>query len=49
MQKIYLSDAGPKVSPAVYGFYRWDINQSNSLSVMEENCKPLPGAWDKYF
>ncbi|MFD2163440.1 aldo/keto reductase family oxidoreductase [Paradesertivirga mongoliensis] len=24
MEKIYLSDSGPKVSPAVYGFYRWD-------------------------
>ncbi|TAH02012.1 MAG: aldo/keto reductase [Sphingobacteriales bacterium] len=23
MQKIYMGDAGPKVSPAVYGFYRW--------------------------
>ena len=23
MEKIYLSDSGPKVSPAVYGFYRW--------------------------
>ncbi|MGY4386275.1 putative oxidoreductase [Pedobacter sp. UYP24] len=24
MEKIYLGDAGVKVSPAVYGFYRWD-------------------------
>lgn len=24
MQQIYLSDAGPKVSQAVYGFYRWN-------------------------
>lgn len=24
MEKVYLSDAGPKVSPAIYGFYRWD-------------------------
>jgi predicted oxidoreductase len=24
MQKVYMGDAGPKVSPAVYGFYRWD-------------------------
>lgn len=29
MQKIYLSDAGPKVSPAVYGFYRW--NKVNNI------------------
>lgn len=26
MEKIYLSDSGPKVSPAVYGFYRWHGN-----------------------
>ena len=26
MEKIYLSDSGPKVSPAVYGFYRWKGN-----------------------
>lgn len=24
MEKIYISDTGPKVSPAVYGFYRWN-------------------------
>jgi len=24
MEKVYISDAGPKVSPAIYGFYRWD-------------------------
>jgi predicted oxidoreductase len=24
MEKIYLSDVGPKVSPAIYGFYRWN-------------------------
>jgi predicted oxidoreductase len=23
MEKIYISDVGPKVSPAIYGFYRW--------------------------
>jgi len=29
MQQIYLSDSGPKVSPAVYGFYRWDdVNEA---------------------
>lgn len=32
MKSIYLSDAGPKVSPAIYGFYRWnditDISQT---------------------
>lgn len=35
MQKVYLSDAGPKVSPAVYGFYRWN-NVSNISTTMEE-------------
>lgn len=34
MEKIYLSDSGPKVSPAVYGFYRW--NESDlSIAKME--------------
>jgi predicted oxidoreductase len=35
MEKIYLSDAGPKVSPAVYGFYRW-ANESTDSQVMEK-------------
>jgi predicted oxidoreductase len=35
MQKIYLSDAGPKVSPAVYGFYRWDAEPKNAATTME--------------
>ena len=30
MQKIYLSDSGPKVSPAIYGFYRWEGNDINA-------------------
>ena len=34
MEKIYLSDSGPKVSPAVYGFYRWD-QVKNTSSTME--------------
>jgi len=29
MEKIYLSDSGPKVSPAVYGFYRWSGSYVN--------------------
>ncbi|SKC89761.1 aldo/keto reductase [Ohtaekwangia koreensis] len=36
MQKIYLSDAGPKVSPAVYGFYRWDTELENASVSMEK-------------
>jgi predicted oxidoreductase len=34
MKKIYLSDAGPKVSPAIYGFYRWNTSDLN-LQKME--------------
>jgi predicted oxidoreductase len=36
MQKIYLSDSGPKVSEAVYGFYRWEAAQTGSLLGMEK-------------
>lgn len=35
MDKIYLSDAGPKVSPAIYGFWRWDESASTSTAEME--------------
>lgn len=32
MQKIYMGDAGPKVSPAVYGFYRWnEVKDAESI------------------
>jgi predicted oxidoreductase len=34
MEKIYLSDSGPKVSPAVYGFYRWN-EVKNASATME--------------
>jgi len=37
MEKIYLSDSGPKVSPAVYGFYRWgyeDLSQNKMESII---------------
>ena len=33
MQKIYLSDAGPKVSPAIYGFYRWGADEINANKI----------------
>jgi len=34
MKKVYLSDSGPKVSEAIYSFYRWDGDKSvNSLEV----------------
>jgi len=33
MEKIYLSDSGPKVSPAIYGFYRWKGNYVNEDKI----------------
>jgi predicted oxidoreductase len=36
MEKIYLSDSGPKVSPAVYGFYRWNEGDLSQYK-MESN------------
>ncbi len=36
MEKIYLSDAGPKVSPAIYGFWRWGKETPQSASQMEK-------------
>jgi predicted oxidoreductase len=36
MEKIYLSDSGPKVSPAVYGFWRWQDFTVNGESAMEK-------------
>lgn len=39
MEKIYLSDAGPKVSPAIYGFYRWNEYASAGPALMERIVK----------
>ncbi|MGF2413204.1 aldo/keto reductase [Ferruginibacter sp.] len=36
MDKIYLSDAGPKVSPAIYGFWRWSTEVDNTVETMEK-------------
>jgi predicted oxidoreductase len=36
MDKIYLSDSGPKVSPAVYGFWRWEDTSSSGAAAMEK-------------
>jgi predicted oxidoreductase len=36
MEKIYLSDAGPKVSKAIYGFYRWEDMSMAGLANMEK-------------
>lgn len=35
MNKIYLSDSGPKVSPAIYGFWRWEDTSKKGLDAME--------------
>ncbi len=35
MEKVFLSDFGPKVSPAIYGFYRWKDEPGNPLRKME--------------
>ncbi len=36
MNKIYLSDSGPKVSQAIYGFWRWTEEGDLSLKSMEK-------------
>ncbi|MEI9808957.1 MAG: hypothetical protein WDO16_14430 [Bacteroidota bacterium] len=36
MNKIYLSDSGPKVSPAVYGFWRWEDTSATGVATMEK-------------
>src|SRR5665647_430860 len=36
MEKIYLSDAGPKVSPAIYSFGKWEDNTETSTPAMEK-------------
>jgi predicted oxidoreductase len=41
MQKIYLSDAGPKVSPAVYGFYRWADERGTDMERIIDLCLEL--------
>ncbi|MEO6914937.1 MAG: aldo/keto reductase [Chitinophagaceae bacterium] len=35
MEKIYISDSGPKVSPAIYGFYRWNQEVLTNTNTME--------------
>lgn len=36
MNKVYLSDSGPKVSEAVYGFWRWTNNGDQTITQMEK-------------
>lgn len=35
MDKIYISDSGPKVSPAIYGFWRWEDGSQQGAAEME--------------
>lgn len=35
MNKVYLSDSGPKVSEAIYGFWRWTDNGAETVANME--------------
>jgi len=35
MEKAYLSDSGPKVSGAIYGFWRWEDNNPDDTAKME--------------
>lgn len=44
MDKIYLSDAGPKVSKAIYGFWRWteqDLASQDSMENIVNLCLEL--------
>jgi predicted oxidoreductase len=36
MEKNYLSDSGPKVSPAIYGFWRWEDTHTGDTESMEK-------------
>ncbi len=35
MQSIYLSDSGPKVSPGIYSFHRWDQENAGTATSLE--------------
>lgn len=36
MKKRYLSDSGPKVSEAIYGFWRWEDKKEETTAYMEK-------------
>lgn len=36
MEKVYLSDSGPKVSSAIYGFWRWTNEGESTLKTIEK-------------
>ena len=35
MKKVYLSDCGPKVTEAIYGFWRWEDKGAETVGTME--------------
>jgi len=35
MHKVYVSDSGPKVSPAIYSFWRWNNLAENGITEVE--------------
>ena len=41
MQQIYLSDSGPKVSEAVYGFHRWGPVAAGEMERIVQLCIEL--------
>ncbi|OIN58080.1 aldo/keto reductase [Arsenicibacter rosenii] len=36
MKKVYLSDSGPKVTEAIYGFWRWEDKGAETIGTMEK-------------
>ncbi len=36
MKKVYLSDSGPKVTEAIYGFWRWEDKGAETVGTMEK-------------
>lgn len=36
MEKIYISDSGPEISAAIYGFWRWNTKSQTSIKKLED-------------
>ncbi|MCA6435026.1 MAG: aldo/keto reductase [Bacteroidetes bacterium] len=36
MEKIYISDSGPEISAAIYGFWRWNTKPETSIKKIED-------------
>lgn len=44
MDKVYLSDSGPKVSEAIYGFWRWNnqgVENAKQMELIVNHCLEL--------